>query len=79
VADWIIARAAIAQPGSSASLMKVILYLAYLAPLVSGPISRWTHLQISVVVMSVLVYLIWRPSDGRSSSLISSLRSTLID
>jgi len=66
MADWMVEQA-IAQPGSSESILKVILYLTYLAPLVSGPIARWTHLQISVVVMSVLVYLIWRPSDGRSS------------
>jgi D-alanyl-lipoteichoic acid acyltransferase DltB (MBOAT superfamily) len=58
----ILAQAPIAQPHSSASLMNVILYLAYLAPLVSGPIARWTHLQVSVVVMSVALYWIWRAS-----------------
>lgn len=70
MADWTIAQAAIAQPGSSASILKVILYLTYLAPLVSGPIARWTHLQISVVLMSILVYLIWQSVDGRSSTVV---------
>jgi alpha-1,2-mannosyltransferase len=59
IADWTIAQG-IARPGSSESVLTVILYFTYLAPLVSGPIARWTHLQISVVLMSVLVYLIWR-------------------
>ncbi|HSZ61577.1 MAG TPA: glycosyltransferase family 87 protein [Terriglobales bacterium] len=66
MADWMIEQAAIAQPRSSASLMRVTLYLVYLAPLVSGPIARWTHLQISVVLMSLLVYAVWRA--GRTSS-----------
>ncbi|MFY9905471.1 MAG: glycosyltransferase family 87 protein [Terriglobales bacterium] len=68
MADWIIAQARIAQPPGSHCLasMKVVLYVAYLAPLLSGPIARWAHLQISVVIMSGLVYVIWRSVDGRS-------------
>jgi D-alanyl-lipoteichoic acid acyltransferase DltB (MBOAT superfamily) len=65
-----IARAAIAQPVSSESILKVILYLTYLAPLLSGPIARWTHLQISVVLMSVLVYVIWRAGCTSSRALV---------
>jgi hypothetical protein len=68
MADWVIAQPAAAQPLSSA--MKVILYLTYLAPLLSGPIARWTHLQISVVTMSGLLYVIWRSADGRSSMVV---------
>ena len=55
LSDWVIA-----QPPGSTSHMKVVLYLSYLAPLATEPIARWTHLQISVVLMSVLVYMIWR-------------------
>jgi hypothetical protein len=62
--DWIIA-----QPAGSASAMRVLLYLTYLAPLVSGPIARWTHLQVSVVVMSLLIYLIWRAGLARDPAL----------
>jgi glycosyl transferase family 87 len=58
LSDWIIAVRPEADPA-----MKIGLYLAYLAPLL-GPLTRWTHVQISVVVMSVLLYLIWR--DGRA-------------
>lgn len=57
LSDWVIAQ----RPGS-ASYMKVALYLGYLAPLVGGPIARWTHLQVSVVLMSVLVSMVWRAS-----------------
>jgi hypothetical protein len=46
----------------STSRMNVVLYLLFLAPLAGGPIAQWTHLQLSVVLMSVLVYLIWRES-----------------
>jgi hypothetical protein len=60
LADWVIVRSAIGQQTSSASNMKVVLCLAYLAPLAGGPIARWTHLQVSVVVMSVLLWMIWR-------------------
>lgn len=67
MADWIIERSSITTPLVSAPAMRVLLYLTYLSPLVSGPIARWTHFQISVVLMSVLVYFIWQPADGHSS------------
>jgi hypothetical protein len=41
----------------STSRMNVVLYLLFL-----GPIAQWTRVQLSVVLMSVLVYLIWRES-----------------
>jgi hypothetical protein len=67
LSDWLIDRshssALIAQPPGSDSYMGVVLYLAYLSPLAGGPIARWTHVQISVVLMSVLVWMIWR--EGR--------------
>lgn len=67
LADWIISQPVMAPAGGSASAssMKVILYLTYLAPLAGGPIARWTHVQISVVAMSILLYVIWRAGwDG---------------
>jgi hypothetical protein len=69
LSDWLIdvshssSLSLIAQPPGSASYMGVVLYLAYLSPLAGGPIARWTHVQISVVLMSVLVWMIWR--EGR--------------
>jgi len=64
LSDWVIA-----QRPSSASYMKVALYLGYLAPLAGGPIARWTHLQVSVVLMSVLVYMVWRASRPGAEAL----------
>jgi hypothetical protein len=70
--DWMVEQSKIGQsPGSdSFSSMKILLYLTYLAPLLSGPIARLMHLQISVAVMSALVYLIWRLVDGHASLVV---------
>jgi hypothetical protein len=54
LSDWIIAQ----PPGSNFS-MKIVLYSGYLAPLL-GSLTRWIHLQVSVVLMSVLVYIVYR-------------------
>ena len=54
LADWLLSQRPDAAPG-----LKNMLYLAYLSPLV-GPLARWTHVQISVVLMSILLYQIWR-------------------
>jgi hypothetical protein len=72
LSDWILDRRPESVPSISTSpiltspistsRMKVVLYLLFLAPLAGGPIAQWTHLQLSVVLMSVLVYLIWRES-----------------
>jgi len=37
------------------------LYFVYVLPLL-GPLARWTHVQLSVIAMSGLMYLIWRVS-----------------
>ena len=63
LSDWLIA-----QPPGSARYLEVALYLGYLSPLAGGPIARWTHLQISVVLLSALVWIIWRA--GRRWSLV---------
>ena len=36
-----------------------LLYLVYALPFL-GPITRWTHVQLSVVVMSAVILMIWR-------------------
>ncbi len=53
VADWLIA-----QPEAS-TLRGVVplLYLVYALPLL-GPLSRWTHVQLSVVAMAALIYVL---------------------
>ena len=54
-ADWILGG----NSGSSRSWLAVLLYLAFLLPLF-GPLSRWTHLQLSVPVLCVLLWVLWR-------------------
>jgi hypothetical protein len=63
LADWLIARP---RDGSS-RLLGTILYFAYLSPLL-GPLSQWVHVQLSVVLMSAAVFMIWH-AGGKASSL----------
>jgi hypothetical protein len=48
--------------------MGTLLYLVYVLPLV-GPLARWTHLQLSVIAMSALLYLIWASSFRKENPL----------
>lgn len=58
LADWLMA-----PPRTNRSAgMGSLLYLTYMLPLV-GPFARWTHVQLSVVAMAVLVWMIWRASS----------------
>lgn len=51
--DWLISHPA-ARQGTG-----TLLYLTCALPLL-GPLMRWTHIQLSVIVMAALVYFIWR-------------------
>lgn len=42
-----------------ASSLRILLYLAFLLPLF-GPLARWTHLQVSVVVFAILLWTLRR-------------------
>jgi hypothetical protein len=55
LADWAINHADI----SSTPALCVLMYLAFVLPLF-GPLSRWTHLQLSVVAFGALLWLLWR-------------------
>jgi hypothetical protein len=55
LADWLVTRPLDITTGR----IGILLYFAYLSPLL-GPLARWTHLQLSVVVMAGLVYVIWQ-------------------
>ncbi len=44
-----------------------LLYLCYALPLI-GPLSRWTHLQLSVVAMVALLWTVWRFRVEREAS-----------
>ena len=54
--DWMLR----AQPASSPTL-HVLLYLSYVLPLF-GPLSRWTHVQLSVLAFAGLLSVLWRVS-----------------
>lgn len=53
LSDWAIARSQTSNTG----FIGTMLYLAYILPL-AGPLLRGTHVQLSVVAMSILAYLI---------------------
>lgn len=55
-ADWLV------QEQSANSGIGTLLYLAYVLPLLA-PLTRWTHVQLSVIAMAGLVYLLWRVSQ----------------
>ena len=67
LADWTLTHA---QHLSTAAL-QLFLYLAFVLPLF-GPLSRWTHLQLSVLAFAVLLWLIWRFSRDVTRNPLSS-------
>jgi Glycosyltransferase family 87 len=60
LSDWLLTPAGDPNP-----LLKILLYLAFVLPLL-GPLSRWTHFQLSVPVMAGLLYGIWT-TGGKST------------
>ncbi|HEV2401074.1 MAG TPA: glycosyltransferase family 87 protein [Candidatus Sulfotelmatobacter sp.] len=64
LADWLLVNPRRASRG----LIGTMLYLLYLLPLV-GPLSYWTHVQLSVIAMVVLCYLIWKELRSGAASL----------
>jgi alpha-1,2-mannosyltransferase len=57
LSDWLLAE----PSHRSAAMLGTLLYFAYMLPLI-GPLTRWTHLQLSVVAMAASVYVVWRIS-----------------
>ena len=67
MADWLISQ----MPSKLTQRLGTLLYLVYMLPLL-GPLSRWTHVQLSVVAMAAVIYLIWsivRQAGGRSTEI----------
>ena len=58
LADWLIRQSRQSSNAATGSL-GILLYLAYMLPLL-GPLTRWTHLQLSVVAMAAAIFLIFR-------------------
>lgn len=63
IADW--AATHVQRPWIAE--LRIVLYLSFLLPLF-GPISRWTHLQLSVLAFCALLPLLWRISWVATSS-----------
>ena len=63
LSDWLMdQRLAQGGRGMGSNGIGSLLYLIYMLPLV-GSLARWTHVQLSVVAMAVLVWMIWRVSS----------------
>jgi hypothetical protein len=67
LSDWIVAQPDRAVTGD----LKFLLYLAFVLPLL-GPLARWTHFQLSVLVMAGILYVIWN-AGRKSIPLLDSL------
>ncbi len=67
LADWILTHPD--HPSSAA--LSLLAYLTFILPLF-GPLSRWTHLQLSVIAMTALLCLLWRQSRTPIYSPLSS-------
>jgi hypothetical protein len=62
LADWLVASVSPSKRTGS------LLYLVYALPIL-GPIAWWTHVQLSVIAMAVLLWSIWQVAwVGRSST-----------
>ncbi len=67
LADWILTHA---DHWNTASL-SLLVYLAFILPLF-GPLSRWTHIQLSVLVFAALLCFLWQTSRTPSHKLASN-------
>lgn len=63
MADWVVAE----RSRSSARALGPLLYFMYMLPLL-GPMTRWSHLQLSVIAMIASVYWMWRISGDFSAA-----------
>lgn len=55
IVDWTLSNA----PNASSNALRVLTYLSFVLPLF-GPLSRWTHFQLSVPVFVALLWTIYR-------------------
>jgi len=61
--DWTLANPQ--NPHSNA--LQLLCYLAFVLPLF-GPLSRWTHVQLSVPVFVALLWILWRQSANLAAT-----------
>jgi hypothetical protein len=71
LADW-----ALNHPEHrSVSVLRLLLYLSFMLPLI-GPVSRWTHVQLSVPAFALLLWLLWRFSHENAATPTALLASS---
>jgi len=66
--DWTLIHAQFALSPA----LRLLFYFAYVLPLF-GPLSRWTHVQLSVPAFAALLWVLWRGCRTASEELASSL------
>jgi hypothetical protein len=66
LANWIL------DHGSAPAPLAMILYLCYVLPLI-GPLSHYTHVQLSVLAFLALLYWLWRVTTGQNSRQAASV------
>jgi glycosyl transferase family 87 len=67
LADWILTN----PQHHSSGILRVLVYFSFILPLF-GPLSRWTHVQLSVPVFALLLWVLWHHSVTRSHKLASN-------
>jgi hypothetical protein len=63
--DWLISHRSAPQGTGT------LIYLTCALPLL-GPFTRWTHMQLSVIVIAGLLYLIWRTTNKKDEADVNS-------
>ena len=66
LADWTLAN----DHHILTPALRVLAYLAFILPLF-GPISRWTHLQLSVIVFAALLWTLYRQMTAEPNAALS--------
>jgi len=66
LADWILSRSLAEEHPVFVDRLRLLTYLAFVLPLL-GPLSRWTHLQLSVLAFVALLWILWRYSAQAAS------------
>jgi alpha-1,2-mannosyltransferase len=67
LADWALNN----SQDTAAPALRLLLYLAFVLPLF-GPLSRWTHVQLSVPVFVALLWTLWRHAVTTSHKVASN-------
>jgi alpha-1,2-mannosyltransferase len=67
LADWVASNCAIASTPHASRTLLVLTYLAFVLPLF-GPLSRWTHVQFSVIVFTAIVWTLFRLSRDANAA-----------